>query len=228
MVKLLFTPRLQLVPTTAPLARAELENRSVFSRLLASQVPDTWPPDLLVDAVPVFLEQLETTPSLEGWFSWYWVQRGKAEQAPVLVGSGGFKGRPRPDGTVDVGYSVLPEHQGQGYATEAVRRLSTWAFEHPEVACVVAETSADNAPSLRVLQKLGFQPSGRGSEPGMMRFTLPREVVRAGRMAKPTDCCTATRRRPTSRFWHSWSPRTAAGAKDSGTGRRAGCEAEGA
>jgi ribosomal-protein-alanine N-acetyltransferase len=175
MVKPLFTPRLQLIPTTAALARAELESLSLFSRMLGAHVPNTWPPDLLADAVPVFVEQLEVTPSLEGWLSWYWLRRGVAGQAPVLIGSGGFKGPPGPGGTVDVGYSVLPEHQGQGYATEAVRRLSTWAFEHPQVARVVAETGADNASSLRVLRKLGFQPSGLGSEPGMMRFTLLRE-----------------------------------------------------
>jgi RimJ/RimL family protein N-acetyltransferase len=90
----------------------------------------------------------------------------------VLVGSGGFKGRPDPDGSVEIGYSMVEEFQGRGYATEAVRALAAWAFAHPGVSQVVAETMPGNTGSLRVLEKIGFRPVDGASEPGALRFAL--------------------------------------------------------
>ena len=170
--KALSTARLELIPATGPFVRAEIEQADVLSKLLGAAVPSNWPPELLVDALPFFLEQLERHPELTGWLSWYWVLRGDGEA--VLVGSGGFKGCPQPDGTIEVGYSVLPQYQGYGYTTEAVSGLLSWAFTHSELACVIAETLSDNERSIRVLEKLGFLRIGTGSDPGLIRFELPR------------------------------------------------------
>jgi len=166
------TARLELIPATAPLVRAELGQADLFSKLLRAEIPANWPPELLVDALPFFLEQLEQHPDQTGWLSWYWVLRGGPE--PILVGSGGFKGCPKPDGTIEVGYSVLPQYQGYGYATEAVSGLLSWAFAHAEVSQVIAETLPDNERSVRVLEKLGFLCTGQGSEPNLTRFELTR------------------------------------------------------
>lgn len=168
----LSTTRLELIPATAPLVRAELRQADVFSKLLGAKVPENWPPELLVDALPFFLEQLERHPEQTGWLSWYWVLQTDAE--PILVGRGGFKGCPQPDGTIEVGYSVLPQYQGHGYATEAASGLLSWAFSHAEVSHVIAETLLDNERSIRLLEKLGFLRTGQGSEPGLVRFELPR------------------------------------------------------
>ena len=170
--KTLRTERLELVPATAPLVRAELGRTGTFSELLGAEIPKNWPPELLVDALSFFLEQLDQHPEQAGWLSWYGVLRGDPE--PVLVGSGGFKGCPQPDSTIEVGYSVLPQYQGCGYATEAAAGLLSWAFAHSEVSRVIAETLPDNARSIRVLEKLGFLRIGQGSEPGLIRFELAR------------------------------------------------------
>jgi len=55
---------------------------------------------------------------------------------------GGCKGRPK-NGLGQVGYTVLPDFQGNGYATEATRVVVSWAFSHPEVTRVAAETLPD-------------------------------------------------------------------------------------
>jgi len=151
----LLTDRLKLLPATPALARAELEDRDEFSRLLGAKVPGDWPPEFLADALPYFLEQLERNPQLSGWLSWYWISQDGHE--PILIGSGGFKGPPLLDGTVEIGYSILPELRGRGYATEAARRLVRWAFAHRRVTRVVAEADPANARSVRVLDKLGFR-----------------------------------------------------------------------
>ena len=142
------TARLKLVPATVALARAEIGDRGEFARLLGAAVPDNWPPETLADALPSFLTALETTPNQIGWFAWYGLVKDGGAAAAVLVASGGFKGPPG-DGAVEIGYSVLPQFQGRGYAAEMVEGLLLWAMGQPGVARVVAETDWANRVSAR-------------------------------------------------------------------------------
>ena len=175
------TERLRLVPATAALARAELGPPHVFAQLLGATVPENWPPELVADVLQHFADELQADPWRAGWLSWYWILRGKAVEKSVLIGSGGFKGRPQPDGTVEVGYSVLPQYQRRGYATEALGALVSWAFAHGGVARVVADALVENRASIRALEKSGFRRVGRGPEAGTERS----ELVRA---AEVDDC----------------------------------------
>jgi len=172
----LVTERLTLIPATVPLARAELADREQFARLLSATVPDNWPPESVVDALPLFLGWLEAAPDAIGWFGWYALLRSETEP-PVLVGGGGLLGPPQ-EGVVQTGYSVLPQFQKRGFATELVRGLIGWAFAHPEVTRIVAETEWANPASVRVLQKTGFVEVGPASEPGGTRFELRAKPVR--------------------------------------------------
>lgn len=70
-----------------------------------------------------------------------------------------FKGL-SPEGCVEIGYGLLPEYWGKGYATEAVRALTAWASCQPGVTRIEAETEPDNTASQRVLEKAGFVPTG--------------------------------------------------------------------
>ena len=162
------TARLKLVPATVAHVRAAIGDRAEFARLLGAVVPDNWPPETLADALPSFLTSLEAAPDQTGWFAWYGLVKDGAATA-VLAASGGFKGPPK-DGGVEIGYSVLPQFQGLGYATEMVVVLVRWAMRQPGVARVVAETDWANPASVRVLMKTGFVPSGRATEPGGARF----------------------------------------------------------
>jgi RimJ/RimL family protein N-acetyltransferase len=71
----------------------------------------------------------------------------------------------------EVGWAFDPAHQGQGYATEAVRELLRVCFEDLGVRRVVALAFADNAPSLRVMEKVGMR-----REAVMVRESLHREL----------------------------------------------------
>ncbi len=119
-----------------------------------------------------FKQQLKQTPNWAGWFSWYWVLRDCA----TLIGLGGFKGAPNAAGAVELGYSVLPAYQGQGYATEAAAALIAWAFSHAAVNRVVAEVSPAHVASIRVLEKNGFTRGEVHSPKGSLRFALERSA----------------------------------------------------
>ena len=80
-----------------------------------------------------------------------------------------FKGL-EANGMVEVGYGILEEYQGQGYATEAVGAAVIWALKQTDVTCVEAETAPDNCASQRVLEKCGFIPTGTFGKEGPRFF----------------------------------------------------------
>ncbi len=62
----------------------------------------------------------------------------------------------RPDGAGEVAYWIGVPHRRQGYAAEAVQRLSSHAFSRLGVARVAATVLPGNAASRGVLARLGF------------------------------------------------------------------------
>ncbi|MCT9097834.1 GNAT family N-acetyltransferase [Haloarchaeobius sp. HME9146] len=63
-------------------------------------------------------------------------------------------------GRARLGYWVVPEHQGQGYATEMVTLVVDYAFDELRLHKVTADTLASNEASGRVLEKCGFEREG--------------------------------------------------------------------
>jgi RimJ/RimL family protein N-acetyltransferase len=73
---------------------------------------------------------------------------------------------------VEIGYSLLPDFRHAGLATEMVKGLIEWARRNPRVETIEAETTPDNLPSIRVLERAGFEAAGVGLEPGSHRYRL--------------------------------------------------------
>lgn len=199
----LTTPRLELIAATVEISRAEIHDRARFAALLGTPVPAVWPPPLNDDAsMQWILDTLERDPDAVGWTAWYYVVRGGGTGAGspgagvlaaggsgegagdggsqaggrAVIGNGGFTGRPDAEGSVELGYSILEEHQGKGYATEAAEALVAWAFRHGEVRRVIAHTFPELIASVRLLEKCGFRGTGPGSEEGSLRFELTRDA----------------------------------------------------
>lgn len=99
-------------------------------------------------------------PEKRAWYAMWPIELRSGERVGDLC----FKGLSA-DGVTEIGYGLLPEYWGQGYATEAVIAAVNWASEQPGVTRIEAEAEDDNAASLRVLEKAGFIPMGvRGEE----------------------------------------------------------------
>ncbi|QNM81989.1 GNAT family N-acetyltransferase [Sphingomonas sabuli] len=77
--------------------------------------------------------------------------------APRLVGSCGL-GR-RPSGAVELGYWIARAHWGRGFATEAATAVIDVA-RALGLTSLEASHFLDNPASGRVLEKLGFMPTG--------------------------------------------------------------------
>jgi len=64
---------------------------------------------------------------------------------------------PRFDRAPEIGWVLLPEFQGKGYAAEATRAIIRWSdkvVKPPELICGIRE---GNAPSVALARKLGFE-----------------------------------------------------------------------
>ena len=79
--------------------------------------------------------------------------------APELIGSMGF-GR-APGGELEFGYWFARAHWGRGFATEAGRAVIAGARDSLRILRLSAGHYLDNPASGRVLQKLGFRPTGK-------------------------------------------------------------------
>ncbi len=163
---------LQLIPCEPSHLATVLEDKRGLEPLLGVSVPESWP--VFPGAVPHIYEKLRSDPSAVGWWSYLFVHT----EDRTLAGDGGFKGRPIASGEVDFGYALVPEYRGRGLATEAARGLAGWAFSHPEVTAVEAETLPDGHASIGVLEKLGMKSVGATER--VLRWRLEREDFREG------------------------------------------------
>lgn len=72
-----------------------------------------------------------------------------------FIGRAGFSYMAEHD-VFELGYAVLPEEWGKGFATEMAAGLAGWFFRHRPEPRFVAFAYAENAASIRVMQKLGM------------------------------------------------------------------------
>jgi ribosomal-protein-alanine N-acetyltransferase len=62
--------------------------------------------------------------------------------------------------SAEIGYWISEAYWGQGFATRAVEAVTEWAFTEYKLTRVFALVFAYNVPSIRVLEKAGFEREG--------------------------------------------------------------------
>ncbi|WP_317133931.1 GNAT family N-acetyltransferase [Marinomonas maritima] len=170
MIKNLISDRIELISSSSTHIRIELETPQLLSEKLNADVSSDWPPgEYDRDAMVFFLSCFENGgEAAKGWYGWYAINIDPVSRKRVLVGSGGYFGPPDSNGVVEIGYSVLPEWQRQGYATEIVKALVLHASSFDQTNSIVAHTAPDNEASKKVLISNGFREVG--VDDGNLRF----------------------------------------------------------
>jgi RimJ/RimL family protein N-acetyltransferase len=87
----------------------------------------------------------------------YYAVEEKATGA--MVGRVGFTNHPGWP-AFELGWTIIPEYQGRGYAIEAARMLLAYAFDALDQPRVTSLIHPDNAPSIKVAKKLGQEVQG--------------------------------------------------------------------
>ena len=86
---------------------------------------------------------------------------------------GGFMGacglHLQDSGFFELGYWLGRPHWGQGYATEAARKIASFAFCALKATKITAGYFHDNPASGHVLEKVGFRPHGAGQRDCLAR-----------------------------------------------------------
>ncbi len=170
-----------LQPVDRALARALIGDRKHAGELAAGLLHRDFPDADLAVKLPAFAQRLDDAanpalgatapPDPGGWGLWLFVY--KLER--LVVGAASFNGAPTADGAVELGYQVVPAHRRRGLTIEGCAALIDWAFTDSRTQRIVADCAADNAASVRTLEKLGFKTIGASGE------RLDWQLVRADR-----------------------------------------------
>ena len=95
-----------------------------------------------------------------------------------LVGQAMLKPLPSRMEWTEVGYHLLPDARGKGYATQGAARLLAYGFEDLQLPEVRAVVLPHNLPSQAVMARLGMPKVGQVLHADMLHdlFCLPRDA----------------------------------------------------
>lgn len=88
-----------------------------------------------------------------------WAMITKDEKA--FIGWCGLKYRPELD-EIDLGYRLIKNAWGKGFATEAARETLDYAFQTLRAELITGRAHIENIASQKVMEKIGMQCTGEG------------------------------------------------------------------
>ena len=157
------TSRLVLIPISPEYLVALIDWPESFAALAGFEPAPGLREFFVSDEVSAdWLAQLREARSADPWHHGFLIVE---RQSGSAIGSAGFKGPPDLAGMVEIAYGVVPDSEGQGYATEAAAGLIVYAREQGQAVLVRAHTLPELNASTRVLEKCGFHRVGEVLDP---------------------------------------------------------------
>jgi uncharacterized protein (TIGR02246 family) len=119
--------------------------------------PAGWPNDRDArDGLSWHLRALQSDPNQRAWRIRVIVERASNR----VIGSINLKGPPGDEGDVEIGWGLIEEARGRGYALEAASAVMAWAGRQPAVTSISATVPDDNERSQRLAARLGLVRCG--------------------------------------------------------------------
>jgi len=145
-----------------------------YDHLLLDNHPDKLAVELGLTSATILLEEPYKsgyTDALENfwkpnilkypqYYKWYTNWLIVLKSSNCAIGGIGLAGMLNENGETETGYAMDLNHRNQGYATEALTRLTEWVFEHEAAIAVIAHTHRDKNASQQTLIKSGFTQKG--------------------------------------------------------------------
>ncbi|MEZ4657095.1 MAG: GNAT family protein [Caldilineaceae bacterium] len=120
----------------------------------------------LFGARGIFLKATQQLVGLCGFHPWLWTPEQKAlfwpevlstPATPAEYGHASFE--------LSILYGLSNKQRGQGYATEAAKRLIAYAFDTLQVKRVFADTNRSNDGSINVMKRVGMRVARHPTRP---------------------------------------------------------------
>jgi RimJ/RimL family protein N-acetyltransferase len=106
-----------------------------------------------IEELEIFIQKMASQINMPGtWFQWAIVE----EKSGLIIGDLGVQFI-EDNQQVEVGITLDKNFQSQGFASEALRAVIDYLFNHLEKHRIVASVDAENIKSMHLLQKLGFR-----------------------------------------------------------------------
>ena len=101
--------------------------------------------------------------------SFYWGIH--ATEAPELIGTICLWNLDRDKGIAEIGYELMPDYQGKGFAQEALTAVIDYSFKIG-FTTITACVNAENVPSIKLLERNDFKKQGRVEAHNELIYTL--------------------------------------------------------
>lgn len=164
--------RLQMIPLTHTQLLLLKQDRKLLELSLGLN-----PSAMLID--PLYIKEIDdafdnfwlpNTLAFPDKYLWYTSWEIILKSTNTVIGGMGFAGYPNDAGEAEIGYMIDANQHNKGYATEALKLLSDWAFTHEFVKTIIVHTYADNLSSRRILDKCSFTLIN--DEAGLLTYKL--------------------------------------------------------
>ena len=118
-------------------------------------------PDYDISQTDEYLAKMLRGVDENRWIIWAIQHR----ESGRVIGSVGIWNFDETQTTAELSYGIAPVFQGKGYMSEALTRVVEYAFDALKLSALEAYTEAENTPSRRLLERIGFVESGQVDDP---------------------------------------------------------------
>ncbi len=170
------TKNLKIIPCDTEILKLAIRGNEFIAEKLNVSVQENWT-EFGVVALQYSLDKLLESDEEKYWWTYFPIHK----QDNKLIGSGGYKGKPDTDGTVELGYEIAPTYRNRGLATEMTKGLIEIAFNDEKVKSIIAHTLGQENASTKVLQKCGFKKVHEINDPDdglIWRWELKRQELK--------------------------------------------------
>ncbi len=120
----------------------------------------TWSPHASLDETREYLTYIGQRYRTGDFYDWSLICAADGH----MIGTCGFTSFNCPADSAEIGYVLNPAYQGQGLATEAVRRVLAFGFEELNLHRIEARFMEGNDASRRLMERVGMSFEGYARE----------------------------------------------------------------